>query len=94
MSREALTWKYGSDTPKSLGDTPEPLTNYLDVSLYFKMMKCFAAFYHACSTLTNQVARFEVSKSLIHLVRNRCLTYSLIHLVLIPFSYALPYKYA
>ena len=25
-------------------------------------------FYHACSTLTNQVARFEVSKSLIHLV--------------------------
>ena len=28
----------------------------------------FQGFYHACSTLTNQVARFEVSKSLIHLV--------------------------
>lgn len=34
MSREALTWKYGSDTPKSLGDTPEPLTNYLDAQYY------------------------------------------------------------
>ena len=32
FTREALEWKYGSTTPRSFKDAPEPLTNYLDVS--------------------------------------------------------------
>ena len=32
------------------------------------MQRSSTKFYHACSSLTNQVARLEVSKSLIHLV--------------------------
>ena len=32
FTRQALEWKYGSMTPRSFKDAPEPLTNYLDVS--------------------------------------------------------------
>ena len=32
FTRQALEWKYGSMTPRSFKDAPEPVTNYLDVS--------------------------------------------------------------
>ena len=33
LNRDAVEWKYNSKEPKSIGDAPEPLTDYLDVSV-------------------------------------------------------------
>lgn len=34
LNRDAVEWKYNSKEPKSIGDAPEPLTDYLDVSVH------------------------------------------------------------
>ena len=43
LTREMVQWKYGSKEPKSIGDTPEPLTDYMDVSegsMLFHISRC------------------------------------------------------
>ena len=38
LNRDAVEWKYNSKEPKSIGDAPEPLTDYLDVRVLHSLV--------------------------------------------------------
>lgn len=38
LNRDALEWKYNSKEPMSIGDAPEPLTDYLDVRVIHSLV--------------------------------------------------------
>jgi len=51
LTRDMVQWKYSSKEPKNVGEAPEPLTDYMDVSGEGSMLFCSLAISNGWSVI-------------------------------------------